>query len=691
MGWQDDPVLDESSAESNFARNSSYAKAAPNGYLTHLSPAEETDFQSWVQEKKVPFDASTHADYDMRGFWKGMKAGDPHAQTGVNANDGQLHFSDYYKTPYHKSFSAESQWAGKGAPQWNEKDQLVLPGGEVVFDERSKAQSAWQDDPVLDEGGAEAPAPQPLNVRDDLTAKEETGRAAGLILRSGINVVAGIPALAADTGVALRNLLTGDEYELPSHMFEKALDEYLPHPETFSEKAVDFVGTALLGSRMPVPSSAKQAPNAIAAATGARNVIAQGVKHDVPVFFDDVTKSAIAKKTSVLAENVPVVGTAGGRVAQSQKAAEAAARVVNKYAPNLTDDVPELVQQGMQRQLATFKTQVGALYAKAAAQLDPAGTVPRTAFNAAIATARAEQSKLGTLAKPEIEATLAKFENAPQGDFSLMRKVREELSGEISGYYTGKNATIGEKGVGILQGLKGALDTDMADFANKVGGGAKNAWKEADSFYRTNLVPFKEAGFRDLAKTAEPEKAWRYLMAQGGLKSRAARMYRSLDDEGRSAVRYGMAKDALESATNTNGTFAPARFAKYMEDHAETVGEFFRGTDRSEIDGFTKLMRAVERSGQTAENPPTGNRLVLPAITAAAGTAAYFNPTAAGIALGGTLGVKTLFQTTRGRNLLVAISEAKGSSQRDLMKRAVGMITVTAAAERSSPEESEPP
>lgn len=128
---------------SAIARNLSYAKPAPSGgYLTQLPPAEEARFRSWVQKNSIPFDASPQADYDMRGFYEALQSGDPRATSGVNQNDGKLHFGDYWKTPYHKSFSAESKWATESAPKWNEKDQLVAPDGAVVFDERAQTESA---------------------------------------------------------------------------------------------------------------------------------------------------------------------------------------------------------------------------------------------------------------------------------------------------------------------------------------------------------------------------------------------------------------------------------------------------------------------------------------------------------------------------------------------------------------------
>ena len=117
-----------------YKRNKAWAKPGP--YLTKLSNKEEKAFQKWVKENKVPWQESETSDYDMRGFFKALMAKDPLAVTAVNPNDNQMHFPDVWKTPYHHSFSAESQYATKQAPNWNEADQLVTPTGVVTFDER---------------------------------------------------------------------------------------------------------------------------------------------------------------------------------------------------------------------------------------------------------------------------------------------------------------------------------------------------------------------------------------------------------------------------------------------------------------------------------------------------------------------------------------------------------------------------
>ena len=119
-----------------YARNMAYANPQWQQQLAQLSPEQEAAFLQWVQSKNVPFDPTDKtSDYDMRGFYLGLMSGDTKAQSGVNPVTQSLHYPDYYKTPYHESFSAESQWATEGAPTWQD-DKLVNSSGEVIFQDR---------------------------------------------------------------------------------------------------------------------------------------------------------------------------------------------------------------------------------------------------------------------------------------------------------------------------------------------------------------------------------------------------------------------------------------------------------------------------------------------------------------------------------------------------------------------------
>ena len=109
----------QASLKSNYARNKPYAK--PGNYNTKLSPQEEQAFRQWIKQNSIPFDfQSPVTDYDMRGFWKARIGGDPAALRDPRSK----HFPDKWKTPYHETFSNQSQWAAPGAPHW-EGDKLV--------------------------------------------------------------------------------------------------------------------------------------------------------------------------------------------------------------------------------------------------------------------------------------------------------------------------------------------------------------------------------------------------------------------------------------------------------------------------------------------------------------------------------------------------------------------------------------
>lgn len=120
-----------------FARNKQYAKDAPDGYITKLSPEEQQQFNAWTQQSGVPYDPSPTADYDMPGFWKKLVSGQQ-LDMGVNDVDQRLHFTDEFKTPYYQSFSNESKYATPDAPRWIDAHRLADKSGRVLYDENTQ-------------------------------------------------------------------------------------------------------------------------------------------------------------------------------------------------------------------------------------------------------------------------------------------------------------------------------------------------------------------------------------------------------------------------------------------------------------------------------------------------------------------------------------------------------------------------
>jgi hypothetical protein len=134
------PHGEESRADS-LKRNQAWAKPGP--YVTKLSPQDEQEFQAWAKQHPdlVRGETGPDADYDVRGRWLAEKQGDPQAKLVRSAFDGKLHASDKWKTPYHRTFSAESVYATPDAPKW-QGDKLVDRTGKLITDETPHAKPA---------------------------------------------------------------------------------------------------------------------------------------------------------------------------------------------------------------------------------------------------------------------------------------------------------------------------------------------------------------------------------------------------------------------------------------------------------------------------------------------------------------------------------------------------------------------
>lgn len=129
--------LQQARQQAILKQNMQYARPA-DSYQTQLPFYQEQNFQNWVKQNNIPWQDSSTSDYDMRGFYQGLVNRHSAAMTAVDPNDNLTHYPDYWKTPYHQTFSNQSQWATTGAPAWNDRDQLVLPNGNIVFDDRKR-------------------------------------------------------------------------------------------------------------------------------------------------------------------------------------------------------------------------------------------------------------------------------------------------------------------------------------------------------------------------------------------------------------------------------------------------------------------------------------------------------------------------------------------------------------------------
>lgn len=286
--------------------------AKPGPYITKLDEQQEAQFMTWAKKNKVRFDPSEQADYDMRGYWKDIVA---RGKSGpfAGTSDEQRHFSDTYKTPYHKTFSRESKYATEQAPQWVGGEisgrQLVDANGKIIQSEL--APPLVPPDPQFDN----TPKPQPLEEGEPpMNPIEEsillaTGRSPQDIGAS----IAAIPRMVLDAGgktlvdsVKTVKNAVGEVQRAPAQTVGSALAAI---PAGVISVPQSFVNISNAAHRnWPVTDLFSPAGPVIDAATRLGNVFA-GRKDDSPVQVKEAYESIPAVKS--LLEANPASGILG--------------------------------------------------------------------------------------------------------------------------------------------------------------------------------------------------------------------------------------------------------------------------------------------------------------------------------------------------------------------------------------------
>lgn len=441
--------------------------------------------------------------------------------------------------------------------------------------------------------------------------------------------------------------------------------------------------------------------------SGTKEIIEQGEKHGVSTSVGDVGRNPIIQKAEVLNEQVPFFGTSSFRAGQQQEAKAAANKVVEKLQGKMSEanykslhKIQEAANNGDRNAARIFKIVEDAKddsskILQAAAEVrawregnlasklyDEAGDIAKaqggmvqpsntlSSLNSRIAQENGSLRPNKELLKELVDIQKRLNSSNVSKDFSNMRLLRSELGDLADSYANGVNPNL--PAAKFFGDLRSNVEKDISGYALNSGNNAlKSAYKRADSYYKSIMLTRDRATAKAM-QSNKPDEIFNQFV-KVGKGDRAANFYQNLDPKGQAALRYEMANQALNKATNSsNDVFSPAKFAREFERLQEPYQNIFKGSDKAEMDGFVKLMRHVERAGQYAENPPTGNRLAFGAVTVAS------LPVATKIAAQAAL-TKTLFTTPTGRRILLAAKDLPPGSEglENLLKMAQKLSTTT--------------
>jgi hypothetical protein len=364
---------------------------------------------------------------------------------------------------------------------------------------------------------------------------------------------------------------------------------------------------------------------------------------DVPVSTGDMlgdtakgTALSVAERTS---EFVPIVGMGSFREQQHNAFKKA---MINLKADSVkyvgTDDLGEAVQTGVLDRLAKLKVKSDTNYKALSVAADRAlkesseVTIPTNELNKVAKNIHNRTKFL--FGNPEfqdqklLDLTKRLAQDPEARNFQALRQLRMQLADRVDAHYAGSEL-IGKQGVVDLMRLKEAVEKDMADFAKQKGGQVFKLWKKADSFHKSQVVPYKEKTLKQF-NGKEIDSLTSFWLQRGKF-SKAAAIYKASNAEGKSAMRASVIDDIVNHATQTgkDGVISPQRFASRYEQYKKAINSVFVGDKalKARLEGMAKLAKHVTRAGQFMEKPPTGLALGQGAIAYGAPVAGALNPT----------------------------------------------------------------
>ena len=404
-------------------------------------------------------------------------------------------------------------------------------------------------------------------------------------------------------------------------------------------------------------------------------------RFDVPLTAGETLQSPALKRTEVILENVPVVGTGRFRTKQANATLEAAKRAVESARPVGVQDAGEEIHAGLRRVLSANRATAKTLYddvANAAmtpgvtavrpvetrsAAIDllkdypdifdrlPAGTVKSKLEAIVGATNPTKSAVLGPTGAPFIKPAELTFDEA--------RFLRKQLSNYIDRAARSAGA-VGSDEMRQLTVLKAALEKDIEKWGMSQAQNAdvKQAFNIANSFYKDSVAPFKDTLLnKATGKDFDTDTIFKTFVRPGREKL-AEKLVSNLDNTSHQAVKFGVLKSAFDRALDEKtGVFSPLRFASEIDKLSQANNAIFAPAERTQLNGLVKVMTAAQRAGQYMENPPTGNRIMQAALGLGAAPLAYSDPL---LALGSASGAKaltTLTTTDAGKRLLMAASK----------------------------------
>lgn len=383
-----------------------------------------------------------------------------------------------------------------------------------------------------------------------------------------------------------------------------------------------------------------------------QDVVDYARKEKMPLAFDDVTESPLARRAGQQFDAVSGKFRRAQNEAQKAKALETTQK--HTLPDSNLDDLYDAVSGGAKKHQQRSKDIASKKFTKAYEELDKS----KGNFDAGDVKQKAQELMkkelaFGSDADPAVIKALESYVDIPAGNFSHWADVRSRLTGktmDLSKSMASKNTRVES----ALKQVNKELNKSLDDVA-----GGSQKWRDANKFYKDAVVRYTKPALKNAMKEDNPDKLLDLFMNTGKTfdnKKMATARFNSLDKQGKAAVRQGMMQKAYEDALTDVGDFSAAKYATALKKFENRLGVVLSKEDNQAVKGLRNYMRATQAASGFGRNTPTGEKAIPAIYTAMAMGGASLNMPVTVAALTGASATKKLFRTARGRSFLLAMS-----------------------------------
>jgi hypothetical protein len=424
------------------------------------------------------------------------------------------------------------------------------------------------------------------------------------------------------------------------------------------------LGAALAGS-LAAPGAVRAVSRGVQAARAPATqpqIVRDAEQAGVRLMTSDVNPPTtfVGKFAQSTGERIPVAGTGGVRAAQQTERIDA----VKEVAQAIGGDLEKLPDE----------TLAASLTAKRAAELNKytdlksgvfdrlKGTIPTQNVTQHIDDEIARLTALESRAFDPLVSKLDDLKTAIQNkDITQVETLRKQLGTELT---TESLAAVKGEAEKTFRGVYRALNKDIeGHIKSTLGDRDVTKWKVANKRLADGISELESTALKRALNKADitPEAVRSMLFSKN--RSDVQLLYRNLTPDGRAAARTAIIQEAVQKAGGME-TISPQKFVNELERLSKQTGVFFKPEQKAQADGLIRVIQATQRASESAANPPTGQQLAIPAISAWLG-ATLGSVGGAAVAGGSIGGIARIYESAPVRNMMIQLSKVPQGSRQE--------------------------